>query len=120
MSTHRASYKQLANEAFFEEIKKQEEAINARDLVFLPKGNVHMFADKIETGSLIGITTNMKGMDIKHTGVAIRMESGDLHFMHAPISGSKVQITPTTLHEYLAKFKDDTGIIIAKPLEPTA
>jgi hypothetical protein len=120
MSTHRASYKQLANETFFEEIKKQEEAINARDLVFLPKGNVHMFAEKIETGSLIGITTNMKGMDIKHTGVAIRMENGDLHFMHAPISGSKVQITPTTLHEYLAKFKDDTGIIIAKPLEPTA
>lgn len=120
MSTHRASYKQLANDAFYEEIKKQEDAINARDLVFLPKGNVHMFADKIATGSLIGITTNMKGMDIKHTGVAIRMENGDLHFMHAPITGAKVQITPTTLHDYLAKFKDDTGIIVAKPLEPKA
>jgi hypothetical protein len=120
MSTHRDSYKQLANDAFYEEIKKQEDAINARKLLFLPKGNVHMFADKIETGSLIGITTNMKGMDIKHTGIAIRMENGELHFMHAPITGAKVQITPTTLHDYLAKFKDDTGIIIAKPLEPKA
>jgi hypothetical protein len=119
MSTHRSLYKQLANDAFYAEIKTQEDAINARDLVFLPKGNVHMFADKIETGSLIGITTNMQGMDIKHTGVAIRMDNGELHFMHAPITGSKVQITPTTLHDYLAKFKDDTGIIIAKPLEPT-
>ncbi|MGE5314880.1 MAG: N-acetylmuramoyl-L-alanine amidase-like domain-containing protein [Acidobacteriota bacterium] len=120
MTEHRSSYKQLANEAFFNEVKKQEDAINARELVFLPKGNVHMFADKIKTGSLIGITTNLKGMDIKHTGVAIRMESGELHFMHAPLAGAKVQITPTTLHEYLAKFKDDTGIIIAEAQEPKA
>jgi hypothetical protein len=120
MTMHRDAYKQLANDAFFEEVKKQEDAINARNLVFLPKGNVHMFADKIKTGSLIGITTNMKGMDIKHTGVAIRMDNGELHFMHAPITGAKVQITPTTLHEYLAKFKDDTGIIIAEALEPQA
>lgn len=120
MTSHRDSYKQLANEAFFEAVKKQEDAINARELVFLPKGNVHMFADKIKTGSLIGITTNMKGMDIKHTGVAIRMENGELHFMHAPITGAKVQITPMTLHDYLAKFKDDTGIIIAEALEPKA
>ncbi len=120
MSTHRSSYKQLANDAFYEEIKKQEDAINSRDLPFIPKGNVHMFADKIETGSLIGITTNMKGMDIKHTGMAIRMENGDLHFIHAPLAGAKVQITPTTLHDYLAKFKDDTGIIVAKALEPKA
>jgi hypothetical protein len=120
MTSHRESYKQLANDAFYEEVKKQEDAINSRDLLFLPKGNVHMFADKIKTGSLIGITTNMKGMDIKHTGVAIRMENGELHFMHAPITGAKVQITPTTLHDYLAKFKDDTGIIIAQALEPKA
>lgn len=120
MSTHRELYKQLSNDTFYQEILKQEEAINARKLVFLPKGNVHMFADKIDSGSLIGITTNMRGMDIKHTGIAIRLDNGELHFMHAPISGAKVQITPMTLHDYLAKFKDDTGIIIAKPLEPIA
>lgn len=120
MTTHRQLYAQLANDAFFAEVKKQEDAINARDLVFLPKGNVHMFADKIKTGSLIGITTNLKGMDIKHTGLAIRLDTGELHFLHAPIAGAKVQITQAPLHDYLAKFKDDTGIIIAEALEPAA
>lgn len=77
-----------------------------------------MFADKIETGSLLGITTNMGGMDIAHTGIAIRMENGALHFMHAPIIGSKVQITEMTLHDYLASHPKQTGIIVAKALEP--
>ena len=118
MSTHRSVYKQLANDSFFETIKKQEDEINKRETFFLPKGNVHMFADKVPTGSLLGITTNMGGMDIAHTGIAIRMENGALHFMHAPITGSKVQITEMTLHDYLASHPKQTGIVVAKPLEP--
>ena len=118
MTTHRSVYKQLVNDDFYKTIGQQEDAINARELVFLPKGNVHMFADKIETGSLIGIATNMQGMDISHTGIAIRMENGALHFMHAPNVGYKVQITEVPLHDYLARNAKQTGIIVAKALEP--
>ena len=118
MTTHRNVYKQLVNDDFYKTIGQQEDAINSRELVFLPKGNVHMFADKIETGSLIGIATNMQGMDISHTGVAIRMENGALHFMHAPNVGYKVQITDVPLHDYLARNAKQTGIIVAKALEP--
>lgn len=118
MSTHRDVYKQLADEKFLEIIKKQEADINGREMFFLPKGNLHMFADKIVTGSLIGITTNMQGMDISHTGIAVRMEDGALHFMHAPDVGSKVQITEASLHDYLAAHAKQTGIIVAQALEP--
>jgi hypothetical protein len=118
MSTHRSAYRQLENEVFFKEIINQENEINSRDMLFLPKGNVHMYADKIPTGSLIGITTNMAGMDISHTGVAIRLENGNLHFMHAPNVGYKVQITDVSLHDYLARNAKQTGIIIAQALEP--
>jgi hypothetical protein len=118
MSTHRSTYKQLANGQWYEAIVKQEEAINSRESFFLPKGNVHIFADKIKTGSLLGITTNLPGMDIAHTGVAIRLENGELHFMHAPNVGYKVQITEVPLHDYLAQNAKQTGIIVAEPLEP--
>jgi hypothetical protein len=114
MTTHRDSYKHLkTNDGNWNIIKKQEDAINARKDYFLPKGNVHMFADKVNNGDLIGITSNISGMDIAHTGVAVKLD-GKLHFMHAPITGSKVQITEVPLQDYLAKNARQTGIIVAR------
>lgn len=114
MSTHRDSYKHLAtNDANLAKIKAQEDAINARQDYFMPKGNLHMFQDKVGHGDLIGITTNIGGMDIAHTGVAVKIDD-KLHFMHAPIVGKKVQITEVPLHEYLAKNGKQTGIIVAR------
>lgn len=114
MTTHRDSYKHLkTNDENWKIIKQQEDAINARKDYFLPKGNLHMFADKVNNGDLIGITSNISGMDIAHTGVAVMVE-GRLHFMHAPITGSKVQITELPLQDYLAKNSRQTGIIVAR------
>ena len=118
MTTHRSAYKQLLNETFFEEIKKQEEEIGKRGTLFLPKEKVHLFAEKIKTGSFIGITTNTPGLDISHTGIAVRMDNGALHLMHAPEVGSKVQITESPLHDYLAGHSKQTGIIVAEAFEP--
>jgi hypothetical protein len=115
MTTHRESYKHLAtNNENYKKINAQEDEINKRVDYFMPKGNLHMFDDKINNGDLIGITTNIEGMDIAHTGVAVRMPNGKLHFMHAPIAGKKVQITEGPLHEYLAKNSKQTGIIVAR------
>lgn len=114
MTTHRQSYKHLAaNDANWKIIKAQEDTINARKDYFMPKGNLHMFADNVHHGDLIGITTNINGMDIAHTGVAVKVD-GKLHFMHAPIAGKKVQITEQPLHDYLAKNSKQTGIIVAR------
>jgi hypothetical protein len=118
MSTHRDTYKQLAKDTYYDMIVKQEDAINSRESFFLPKDRVQALADRIKTGSLLGITTSLPGMDIAHTGVAIRLETGALHFMHAPNVGHKVQITEAPLHEYLAKNAKQTGIIVAEAIEP--
>lgn len=114
MTTHRSSYKHLkTNDENLAVIKEQEDEINSRKDHFMPKGNLHMFQDKVNHGDLIGITTNLPGMDVAHTGVAVRI-GGNIHFMHAPITGKKVQITEQPLHEYLAKNGRQTGIIVAR------
>lgn len=114
MTTHRDKYKHLAtNDSNYVKIKAQEDEINKRTEYFLPKGNLHMFADKVNHGDLIGIATNIEGMDITHTGVAVKVE-GKLHFMHAPIVGKKVQITDVPMHDYLARNSKQTGIIVAR------
>jgi len=119
MSKNPGSYKMIkANTSFIKVIASQENEINKRQYYYIPKTEVNKFESKIQDGDLIAITTNLKGLDISHVGIAVKMDNGETHFMHAPLVGSKVQITENTLHEYLSKIKKHTGIIILRPLEP--
>lgn len=99
------------------EIQKIEDAMNARTMYYVPKMNVKRIASQIKDGDIIGITTTIDGLDCTHTGIAL-WQKGKLHLLHAPIPGSKVQITALPLWEYLAKIKKDAGIMIARPAEP--
>ncbi len=110
-------YKQLeANPEFIPVIREQEKEINKRNYYYIPKAKVESVENKIETGDLIAITSSVKGLDINHVGFAIRMEDDKIHFLHAPLVGAKVQITPEPLHEYLNKIKKHTGIIVLRAL----
>ena len=118
MSTHPNSYLQLKNSPEnVEKIRKIEDEINTRPMYSIPKAYVKRIAPLIKDGDIIGITTTIDGLDCSHTGIAIR-KNGKLHLLHAPIPGSKVQITELPLSEYLAKIKKDAGIMVARPVEP--
>jgi len=118
MSTHPNSYLQLKNSTEnVKEIQKIEDKINARIVYYIPKVNVKRIVSQIKDGDIIGITTTINGLDCAHTGIVV-WQNGKLHMLHAPIPGSKVQITEMTLWDYLAKIKKDTGIIVARPVEP--
>ena len=119
MSTHTESYRQLKEQPeFVAVIRKQEAAINRRTLYHIPTKVVPRVASKIHDGDIIAITTDIPGMDVSHTGIAI-WQDRQLHFLHAPITGSKVQITEKTLVEYLAASSRRLGIMVARPLEPS-
>ncbi|HTY36824.1 MAG TPA: N-acetylmuramoyl-L-alanine amidase-like domain-containing protein [Bacteroidota bacterium] len=118
MSTHPDSYRQLKdNPELVATIRKQEAAINSRELYHIPTHTVAKVAPKIHNGDILAITTDIPGMDVSHTGLAIWVDDR-LHFLHAPITGSKVQITEKTLAEYLASSPKRLGIMVARPLEP--
>jgi len=118
MSAHPDSYLQLKNSVEnVKEIRKIEDAMNARIMYHIPKMNVKRIASQIKDGDIIGITTTIDGLDCTHTGIAVR-QNGKLHLLHAPVPGSKVQITELPLWEYLAKIKKDAGIMVARPVEP--
>jgi hypothetical protein len=105
------------------EIKKIEDEMNARTMCHISKANIKIVASQIKDGDIIGITTTIDGLDCTHTGIAIWLASRSgrnrkLYLLHAPVPGSKVQITELPLWEYLAKIKKDAGIIVARPIEP--
>jgi hypothetical protein len=60
----------------------------------------------------------MKGLDISHTGIAVKEDDGKIHLLHAPQVDSKVQISEKPLSEYVKSVKKHTGIIILRSLEP--
>ena len=119
MSENPKYYKQLKEHPeFIPIIKEQEKEINSREYYYIPEDDIEKVEDKIQTGDLIALTTSDKGLDIGHVGIAIKMEDGRIHFMHAPLAGSKVQITETSLSDYAKKIKKHTGIIVLRVLEP--
>jgi hypothetical protein len=119
MSENPKFYKQLQdNPAFIPIIKKQEEEINSRQYYYIPENDIEKVESKIQSGDIITLTTSDKGLDIGHVGIALKMDDGRIHFLHAPLVGSKVQITATPLSDYAKKIKKHTGIIVLRVLEP--
>ena len=117
MSKNPDKYKHLTKTpSFIPIIAKQEKAINKRKYFFVPKEKVEQIEDKIQNGDLIAITTNLKGLDIGHVGIAVKESDGRIHFLHAPLAGAKVQISEKPLPEYLAAIKKHTGIIVLRVL----
>ena len=120
MSDNPKYYKQLdQNPDFISEIKKQEAEINyCREYFYIPKSKVAEAESKIGNGDIIAFTSTIKGLDVNHVGIAVRMEDNRIHILHAPDTGSKVQITESSLSEYVMSIKKHSGIIVMRVLEP--
>jgi hypothetical protein len=120
MSTHPDSYKHLReNPDFIPIIKKQEKEISCREYYFIPKEELESKEQSILNGDLIAITTTVEGLDIGHIGVAVQMDDGRIHLLHAPTENTKVQITEQPLSDYLSKYKRHSGVIVLRVLEPS-
>jgi hypothetical protein len=118
MSTHPNLYLQLKNfPENVDKIRKIEDEIDTRPKYCIPKTAVKRITPQIRDGDIIGITTTIDGLDCSHTGIAL-WQNGKLHLLHAPVPGSNVQITKLPLWEYITKIKHDSGIIVARPVEP--
>jgi len=116
MSTHPDSYPQLKqNPAWVTEMQEIESNIRQREMYFIPKEKIADVEDQLKTGDIIGITTSVKGLDITHVGILIKV-NGRIHLMHASSKAMKVVISEEPLSDYLKKSKSNTGIMVVRPL----
>lgn len=119
MSTHPESYKFLKdNDEFVKAIAETEKEISAREYFYIPQDEIESIEDKIQEGDLLMFTTSIKGLDIAHNGIAVKMDDGRIHVMHAPQVGAKVQISEKPLPDYVKAVKKQNGLIVARVLEP--
>ena len=117
MTTHTASYRQLSEKTYVDEMKVVEDKLNAVDHFYIPKDRVAGAEAGIHSGDFIGITIALEGIDVSHIGLAVE-KGGTMRFLHAPLSGGAVELSPGSLAAYLATHDKQTGIIVARAREP--
>lgn len=116
MSTHPQNYQQLLKDSgLVEKIAFQEQMISQRVVSYVPTSKVQFLQTELQDGDIIGITTNINGMDVKHV-VMVYKKDDKLHILHASQKFNKVLISEETLEEYLKHDNRATGIIVGRPL----
>jgi len=108
-----------ANPALLRPLGEMEARVSARPLYQIPKNRVARIESQLKSGDIIGIVSRDRpGLySTSHVGLAYRTSDGVLHFMHAssPSNYGKV-VVDARLSNYLARYRSDTGILVARPL----
>jgi hypothetical protein len=116
MSEHRGSYPALSDERVFRDIQGIERGLDGRPRRVIPTKRIPQVVDRLDTGDVLGFATEIPGLDVTHTAFAYRGRDKILRVLHAPLSGGVVEITGSTLPEYVAAIRRATGILVARPL----
>jgi hypothetical protein len=115
MTEHRQSYPALSDPGVFGDIEAMERSLDSHPRRVVPTKCIPGVVDRIQTGDVLAFATDISGLDATHAAFAHRGEDGVLRVLHAPLSGGVVQITRTTVPEYVAAIRHATGILVARP-----
>lgn len=119
MSSHREAYRQLGDSATLAAIRAHEQRLSAQPRHVIPQRSIGGVEGKLEEGDVIAATSTEPGLDVAHTGFAVRI--GDrIHLLHAPLVGDSVQISPSPLAQRITRIRAQDGIMVARPLPPSA
>jgi hypothetical protein len=116
MTAHRAKYPALGDDGVFREVEAMERRLDGHSRRVIPTKRIPEVVGRIETGDVLAFATEIAGLDVTHSAFAYRDEAGVLRVLHAPLSGGVVEVTRTTLPEYVAAIRRATGILVARPL----
>ena len=119
MSTHVDAYPALSDPDALAAIREAEARLSARGRLYVPEDRIASVEDRIREGDIIAATSTVPGLDVAHTGIAVRID-GTLRLMHAPLVGEAVQISERSLAERILAIDGQDGIIVVRPREPLA
>ncbi|MDZ7880099.1 MAG: DUF1460 domain-containing protein [Saprospiraceae bacterium] len=106
-------YGNMADSATFVAVQAVEKEITKRQKFYIPKDKIPDIESKIRDGDIIAVTNRLEGMDIAHTGFALR-KNGRVYMIHASSQHHKVVVTNVPLADYVMKNKAQTGIMVGR------
>lgn len=108
-----------ANRSLLGPLRQMEARVSSHPLYQIPKSRVASIEGRLRSGDIIGIISRdgPGRYSTSHVGLALRAADGSLHFMHAssPRNYGHVVID-STLSSYLARYRTDSGILVARPI----
>jgi hypothetical protein len=116
MSEHPSSYPALANAKAFEEIVAMEKWLDGVGRRVVPVTRIPEIQHLIRSGDILAFATSIPGLDVTHAAFAYRDKQDVLRVLHAPLSGGVVEITRSTLPDYVGAISKATGILVARPM----
>ena len=118
MSEHPESYPLLkVNMEERKLIAEMEKKASGATIRYIPKekvGDCKAVLGFIKDGDILALTTNKKGLDVSHVGLAVWGKDGKLHLLNASSIHKKVVLEPMTLYEYMQKHPIQTGIRVIR------
>lgn len=112
MTTHADSYRQLkAHPELLAKMAEIEEGWKNVSVSYIPKHRLNATRRElgIENGDILAITTNIRGLDVVHTGFACWVGER-LHLLHASSVLKKVILDSQSLYDYSKNKKAHTGV----------
>jgi hypothetical protein len=117
MSSNPDSYPALAVPEVRGEIAATERALDGQSRWVVPTNQISTITRELRTGDILGFATSIAGLDVTHAAFAYGDGGDVLRVLHAPLSGGVVEITRSTVPQYVSAIRQATGILVARPLQ---
>ncbi len=117
MSQHRSSYPQMAKDEATYQCRVGIEADLAKTTVnYIPTNRIKTVYSQLKPGDIVAVATDVKGLDVTHTGFVYRNADGNMGLIHASPAG---QVTVAyDLHRYISRVESAIGIVVARAKTP--
>ena len=83
------------NELNFNCIKRVEDSLS-ENFNYIPTQNIKQIYPQLQPGDIIGVATDIAGLDFTHTGFVYRQPNGNVGLIHASPAGKVVIATDLT------------------------
>lgn len=113
MIENRDKYPKLVSDTMLPAIENMQTTINSYSPQYIPQEKIEDFEDDIRNGDVIAIVTSVNGLDVSHTGFAVR-KNGRIHLLHASSKSDKVKVSALPLADYIKNNKFQKGIMVSR------
>ncbi len=117
LSDRREDHPALKDPTTFRRLRLIEGACARRSRFYIPKADLTATEGRIADGDIIAITTDEKGIDVSHVGIAARCGK-EIRLLHASSAAGKVVLSEAPLKSYLMARRSRTGIIVGRAITP--
>ncbi|MEG3841536.1 N-acetylmuramoyl-L-alanine amidase-like domain-containing protein [Microcoleus sp. herbarium14] len=117
MSQHRSSYPQMVkDEATYQCIVGVEADLAKTAVNYIPTNQIKSIYSQLKPGDIVAVATDVKGLDVTHTGFVYRNADGNLGLIHASPAG---EVTVAyDLQRYISRVESAIGIVVARAKTP--